>query len=104
MTDNYKGGKDWAEKTFSTYGDLLQPYYLLAQDKALNAKELELLAYKKVQVMAAVGMDKLEENLPGISKQIDQLGDFTLSLCKAVLSKTQLAVSNAQRVTLDIVK
>ena len=104
MTDNYKGGKDWAEKTISPYGDQLQPYHLFAQEKALHGKELVLLAYKKAEVMAVVGMDKLEENLPGIRKQLNQFGDFILSFCKAMGSKTQLVVNNAKRVTLEIVE
>ena len=71
MLDNYKEGKVWAEKTVSLYLEQLQPYYLLAQEKTAQGAELALLGYKKVGVLAAAGVDKLEETLPGAMKQLE---------------------------------
>ena len=71
MLDNYKGGKVWAEKTVPLYMEQLQPYYLLAQEKTAQGAELALLGYKKVGVLAAAGVDKLEETLPGAMKQLE---------------------------------
>lgn len=103
VTDNYKGGREWADKTIPLYLDQVQPYYLLAQDKAADGKELVVLAYKKVAVMTKAGVNKLEESLPGTREKLDHFGDSTLTFSKEVLAKAQLLASNAQRVSLEIV-
>merc|ERR1719510_1234712 len=61
MMENYKGGKDRADKTLPLYVEQLQPYYLLAQEKAAQGVELVLLGYQKLGVLATAGLDKLEE-------------------------------------------
>ena len=104
MLDNYKGGKVWAEKTVPLYLEQLQPYYLLAQEKTAQGAELVLLGYKKVGVLAAAGVDKLEDAVPGARKQIDQMMDFTLKFGQAALVKTQVLGTSARDLALDIVK
>ena len=104
IIDNLKGGKQWADKTLPLYLDQLQPYYLLAEEKVGQAAELVLLGYKKVAVLAAAGVDKLEEVVPGARKQIDQFVDFTLKFGQAALVKTQVLGHSAKELALDIVK
>ena len=104
IIDNLKGGKEWADKTLPLYVEQLQPYYLLAEEKAGQGKELVLLGYKKVTVLAAAGVDKLEEALPGARKQIDQCVDLTLQFGQTALLKTQMLASSARDLALDIVK
>ena len=104
MMDNYQGGKDWADKTLPLYVDQLQPYYLLAHEKAVQGKELVLLGYQKVGVLATAGVDKLEEVVPGARKQIDQFVDFSLKLGQAAVLKTQMLGLSAKKLALDIVK
>ena len=104
IVHNLKGGKEWADKTLPLYVEQLQPYYLLAEEKAGQGKELVLLGYKKATVLAAAGVDKLEETLPGARKQIDQSVDLTLQLGQAALLKTQMLASSARDLALDIVK
>ena len=82
----------------------LQPYYLLAEEKAGQGRELVLLGYKKVTVLAAAGVDKLEEALPGARKQIDQFVDFSLKLGQAAVLKTQMLGQSAKELALDIAK
>ena len=99
-----KGGKEWADKTLPLYMEQLQPYYLLAEEKAGQGRELVLLGYKKVTVLAAAGVDKLEEALPGARKQIDQFVDFSLKLGQAAVLKTQMLGQSAKELALDIAK
>ena len=104
MMENYKGGKDWADKTLPLYVEQLQPYYLLAQEKAAQGVELVLLGYQKLGVLATAGLDKLEEIVPGARKQIDQFLDFALKCGQAALMKTQMLGHSAKELALDIVK
>ena len=104
IIDNLKGGKEWADKTLPLYVEQLQPYYLLAEEKVGQGKELVLLGYNKVAVLAAAGVDKLEEAVPGARKQIDQVVDFTLQFGQAALVKTQVLARSAMDLALDIVK
>ena len=104
IIDNLKGGKEWADKTLPLYVEQLQPYYLLAEEKAAQGAELVLLGYKKVTVLAAAGVDKLEEALPGARKQVDQFVDFTRQFGQAALLKTRMLGSSARDLALDIVK
>ena len=97
MLDNYKGGKAWAEETVPLYMEQLQPYYLLAQEKTAEGAELALLGYKKVGVLAAAGLDKLVEALPGASQQIDQF-------VQAAVVKTGMLGTSARDLASDIVK
>ena len=99
-----KGGKDWADKTLPVYVEQLQPYYLLAEEKAARGAELVLLGYQKVGVLATAGVDKLEEVVPGARKQIDQFVDFSLKLGQAAVLKTQMLGLSAKEMALDIVK
>ena len=104
MMENYKGGKDWADKTLPLYVEQLQPYYLLAQEKAAQGVELVLLGYQKLGVLATAGLDKLEEIVPGARKQIDQFLDFALKCGQAALMKTQMLGHSAKELALDIAK
>ena len=104
IIENLKGGKEWADKTLPLYVEQLQPYYLLAEEKAGQGAELVLLGYKKVTVLAAAGVDKLEEAVPGARKQVDQFVDFTLKLGQTTLVKTQVLANSARDLALDIVK
>ena len=104
IVDNYKGGKQWADKTLPLYVDQLQPYYLLAEEKAGQGLDLVLLGYKKTAVLAAAGLDKLEETVPGARKQIDQFVDLSLHFGQTALVKTQMLGNSAKDLALDIVK
>ena len=104
MIDNYKEGKEWMDKSLPLYVDKVKPYYLVAQDKAVQGMELAVLGYKKVGILAKAGVDKLEETLPGSRKQIDQFGDLTVSVGVTVLEKAKMLIISAQDTALDIIK
>ena len=104
MADHYKEGKMWVESNIPLYLGQLQPYYLLAEEKALQAKQAVLQGYEKAGVLAKAGVDQLEKSLPGTRKKIEDFGELSHKFIQAILVKTQQLATNAQQVAIEILK
>jgi len=102
MADHYKEGKMWADTNIPQYLARLEPYYLVAEEKAGQAKQLVLLGYDKAGAMARNGMNQLEKSLPGTRNKIEDFGEWSYRFIQAMLVQTQQLASNAQQVAIEI--
>jgi len=102
LTDRYKEGKMWVESNLPVYLDQLQPYYLLAEEKAVQAKQAVIQGYDKAGLLAKAGVDQLEKSLPGTRKKIADFGEMSQKFIQEILVKTQQVATNAQQVAIEI--